>query len=148
MAEGGGAMFETLKEVVIPSRTRGEGNGPRTHGPRGRTWELINHRTCMRREGRLTQTEGRKLGRQIKTELKADRVERTRQVGEQLMVHLKAVRVREAWGTIWGWHKLVGQKVAKPCFHRFEDLTNEQEAIYSKVKPSRERIPCNANHTA
>ena len=40
----------------------------------GGAWELIDYHTHMRREGRLTQAEGRKLGRRIK----ADRIERAR----------------------------------------------------------------------
>ena len=34
--------------------------------------------------------------------LKADRIERARQVGEQVFLLLKAGKVREAWGIIWG----------------------------------------------
>ena len=48
------------------------------------------------------QAEGRKLRRRIKALFKADMIERARQVGQQLMVHLEAGRAWEAWGTIWG----------------------------------------------
>ena len=34
--------------------------------------------------------------------LKADRIERARQVGEQAVLLLKAGKVREVWRTIWG----------------------------------------------
>ena len=88
----------------------------------------------MRQEGRLTQAEGRKLGRQIKAALEADRIQRARQVGKQAVMHLKAGRVREAWGTIWGWHKQVDPKAAKPCFQRLENQTKEREALYGKVE--------------
>ena len=93
----GEKMFETLKEKWT---RRGGGRGPRTHGSGGGTWEIIDHRISMRREGRLTQAEGRKLGRRIKAMLKADRIERARQVGEYAVLLLKAGKVREAWGTI------------------------------------------------
>ena len=88
----------------------------------------------MRREGRLTQAEGRKLRQQIKAALKADRIERARQVAEQLIVHLKARRVRNTWGAIWERLKLVEPKAAKPCFQRRENQTKEQKTLYGKVK--------------
>ena len=134
-------MFETLKEAVDPPRRR---ERPKNSWIRGGTWELIDHRTSMRREGRLTQAEGRKLGRRIKALLKADRIERARQVGEQAVLLLKAGKVREAWGTIWGWHKQVDPRAAKSCFQRLENQTKEREALYGKVVPPGDRIPCNA----
>ena len=118
----GEKMFETLKEKWT---RRGGGRGPRTHGSGGGTWEIIDHRISMRREGRLTQAEGRKLGRRIKAMLKADRIERARQVGEYAVLLLKAGKVREAWGGIWGWHKQVDPKAAKPCFQQLETQTKE-----------------------
>ena len=66
-------MFETLKEAVDPSQRR---EMPKNLWTRGGIWELIDHRAQMRREGPLTQEEGRKLGRRIKAALKADRIER------------------------------------------------------------------------
>ena len=62
----------------------------------GGAWELIDHRTSMRRERRLTQAEGRKLERRIKAALKADRIEWAQQVGQQAIIHLKVGRVWEA----------------------------------------------------
>ena len=47
----GEKMFETLKEAVDPPRRREK---PKNSWIRGRTWELIDHRTSMRWEGRLT----------------------------------------------------------------------------------------------
>ena len=69
----GERMFETLKEAVDPSQRR---EMPKNLWTRGGIWELIDHRAQMRREGPLTQEEGRKLGRRIKAALKADRIER------------------------------------------------------------------------
>ena len=96
----------------------------------------------------MTQAEGRRLGRRIKAALKADRIERARKVGEQAMLHLKDGKVREAWGAIWGWHRLVDPKAAKPCFQRMEHQTKEREALYGKVEPPGESIPRNAERTA
>ena len=72
----GEKMIETLKEAMDPPRRR---ERPKNSWIRGGTWELIDHRTLMRREGRLTQAEGRKLRRRIKALLKADRIEQGRQ---------------------------------------------------------------------
>ena len=61
---------------------------------------MVDQRTSLRREDRLSQAEGRKLGRKIKAALKADRRERARRAGEKLMAHLEKGKIREARGTI------------------------------------------------
>ena len=96
----------------------------------------------------MTKAEGRKLGWRIKEALKADRIERARQFGQQLMVHLEDCRAREARGTLWGWYKLVEPKAAKPCFQRREDQTKEWEALYGKVKPPGDRIQRNVERVS
>ena len=75
---------------------------------------MVDQRTSLRREGRLSQKEGRRLGRKIRAALKQDRRERARRAGEKLMLHLEKGKIRKAWATIWGWHKTVEPKAAKP----------------------------------
>ena len=43
----------------------------------------------------------------IKASPREDRRERVRRASEEVMGHLKEGRIREAWRTIWGWHKTV-----------------------------------------
>ena len=68
----GKRMFKTLEEAVVKPKKR---ELARNSWIRGGTWQLIDRRTSLRREGRLTRAEGRRLGRQIKAALKADRIE-------------------------------------------------------------------------
>ena len=60
----------------------------------------MDQRTSLRREGRLSQKEGRRLGRKIRASLKEDRRERARRAGEKPMMHLLKGEVRESWAII------------------------------------------------
>ena len=66
------------------------------------TWLLIDQRISLLRECRLSQMEGRTLGRAIWAALKQDCRERARKAGEKLMMHLEKGKIGEACGTIWG----------------------------------------------
>ena len=55
------------------------------------------------------------------------------------MGHLREGRIREAWGTIWGWHKIVEPKAAKPCFWTMEDQTRGREELYGFQQPPGEK---------
>ena len=101
-----------VEKVKKPTRREREVNSWIRQG----TWLLIDQRTSLRREDMLSQVKGRKLGRKIKAMIMIDRRERERRAGEKLMAHLERGEVREAWGKIWGWHKTVEPKEAKPCF--------------------------------
>ena len=98
----------------------------------------------MLREGRLSQKEGKRLGRRIRMTLKEDRRERARRAGEKLILHLGKGEVSEAWGTIRGWHKTVELKAAKPCWRTMEEQTRGREDLYKDQPPPWEPIPRNA----
>ena len=57
----------------------------------------MDKRTQLRREGKLSIEENRKLSRRIKASLREDRRERARRAGEEVMKHLRDGRVKEAW---------------------------------------------------
>ena len=109
---------------------------------------MVDQRTSLRREGRLSQKEGRRLGRKIRAAVKADRRERARRAGEKLMEHLGKGEVREAFGTIWGWHKSVEPKAAKPCWRTMEEQTRGREDLYKDQPPPGEPIPRNAERAS
>ena len=48
-------------------------------------------------------------------------------------------------GAIWGWHKTVEPKAAKPCFRSMERQTKGQEDLYGYQQPPGERILRNAD---
>ena len=67
------------------------------------TWQLIAHRAMLRRAGRLCQTGGRRLHRQIGTALRNDRRDRTARVGESIVAELAGGNVQEAFRHLKGW---------------------------------------------
>ena len=137
----GDRMFDALAEKVEKPRRR---ERVENSWIRQATWELVDRRTQLRREGKLDIEENPRLSRRIKKSLREDRRERARRAGEEVMGHLREGRVREAWGTIWGWHKTVEPKAAKPCFRTMEDQTRGREELYGFQQLPGERIPRNA----
>ena len=62
----GEKLFDTLeREVIKPTRRERDKNSWIWPG----TWLLVDQRTSLRREGRLSQKEGRRLGRKIRAAL-------------------------------------------------------------------------------
>ena len=141
MSEGD-KMFEALEGQISKPRRRERAENKWI---RQATWDLVDKRTQLRREGRLDIKESRKLSRRIKASLREDRRERARRTGEQVMTHLRNGHVREAWGAIWGWHRTVEPKAAKPCFRTMEEQTKGREDLYGLHTPPGERIPRNAD---
>jgi hypothetical protein len=107
------------------------------------TWLLVDRRAALRKEMRLTQAEGRKLGRRIKASLKADRIERARKAGELVMENLSHGNLREAWRTLRGWYRDAGEKTSKPCYDAMETQTAAREGLYGHVPSPGEPIPNN-----
>ena len=95
----------------------------------------------FRKEGRLTQTEARRLNRQIKAALKADRIEQTRRTGEALMGSLTSGIIKEVWRTLQGWYRKAGETAPKPCYDTMESQTVEREKLYARVPPPGDKIP-------
>ena len=122
----GDKMFEALAEKVEKPQRR---ERVENKWIRQATWDLVDRRTRLRREGKLNITGSRKLSRRIKALLREDRRERARRAGEEVMTHLRNGRVREAWGTMCGWHKTVEPKMAKPCFRLMERQTKGREDL-------------------
>ena len=93
----GDKMFEALAEKVEkPQRQKRAENKL----IRQASWDLVDRRTQLWREGKLNIAESRKLSRRIRASLREDRRERARRTGEEVMTHLRNGRVREAWGAI------------------------------------------------
>ena len=103
-------MFETLQGRVSKPELRQEHENSWI---RPWTWVLIDQRATFRKEGCQTMAKGRRLNRQIKAALKADRIERTRWMGEALMGSLTSGNVKEAWRTLQGWYREAGEKAPK-----------------------------------
>ena len=97
------------------------------------------------KEGHLTRAEGRRLNRQIKAALKADRIKRMRRTGEALMGSLTSDNVKEAWRTLQGWYRDAGETAPKPCYDTMEAQIEERQKIYARIPPLGDKIPSYAN---
>jgi hypothetical protein len=68
-----------------------------------KTWRLISHRTMLQRTGKLCQTGGQKMQRQIWSALSGDRAARTAQVGKAIEIKLTGGDIQEAFRHLKGW---------------------------------------------
>ena len=105
-------QFETLKiqcEKVDPNKR--QGNDWITD----ETWRLISHRTMLRRTGKLCQTGGRKMQRQIWAALRGDQAVRTAQVGTGIEYELTGGDVQEAFRHLKGWYRTASETTTRPC---------------------------------
>ena len=95
-------MLEELVEAVAapPKRER-----PDHDWIRGGTWKLVDQRAALRKEGRLTQAEGRRLTRRIHKAFNDNRKERALQAGHSIMASLKDGDWRAGYGTLRAWTK-------------------------------------------
>ena len=95
------AMLAELVEAVEkpPVKERSENVGVRSG-----TWSLVDRRVELRKTGRLTQHESRRLVRAIRVLLKLNRQERAQNAGEAIMMEFLAGNIKEAWRILKAWH--------------------------------------------
>jgi hypothetical protein len=92
------------------------------------TWRLIAHRAMLRRAGRLCQTGGRRLHRQIGAALRNVRRNRTARVGKNIVAELVGGNVQEA-------------TESKPCYHTMERQTSERVDLYARRQSPGDPLP-------
>ena len=97
----------------------------------------------LRRSGKLAQRGARKLGREIKASLKADRAKRAENVATAVEGHLQTGDLKEAWRCLKGWYRAVEDRAPKPCYQSLGKQTAEREELYRKVPPPGDPIPIN-----
>ena len=107
------------------------------------TWSLVEKRAELRKAGRLTQREARRLAHVICASLKLDRQERAWKVGEAIMMELLAGNIKEAWRILKAWHRDAGGAATKPCYASMERQTVERENFYAYQALPGEHIPSN-----
>ena len=131
-------MFEELAEAVgeVPKRER-----PDHDWIRGGTWKLIDERATLRKEGNLTQAEGRRLTRRIHKSLNDDRRERALRAGHAIMAALRDGDWRKGYGTLRAWTKECDPASSRPCYDTLEDQTRERVKLYARRAPPGARIP-------
>ncbi len=94
------------------------------------TWQLIKHRSMLRRSGHLCQVGGRRLSRRIRASLTQDRVDRTAKVGSTIEAEIAGGNVQEAFRHLKGWYRSATDTQAKPCYHTMERQTSERVDLY------------------
>jgi hypothetical protein len=105
------------------------------------TWRLIAHRAMLRRSGRLCQTGGRRLHRQIGAALRNDRRDRTAHVGESIVAELAGGDVQEAFRHLKGWYRAASETQSKPCYHTMERQTSERVDLYARRQSPGDHLP-------
>ena len=113
----------------------------------GGAWALVNQRSSLQKQGKLSMVEGRRLGRHIKALLQSDRDNRALQAGHTIMVHLGDKEERKALGALRGWHKEVDPAASKPCYRALDKQTEEREELYTRRNPPGTPVPSNARRT-
>jgi hypothetical protein len=67
-------------------------------------WKIADHCAMLHREGKLSQTAARFLGRQVKACLAADRLLRTNNTMSNIKGRLAVGDLVEAWHHLKGWY--------------------------------------------
>ena len=107
-------------------------------------WKLVDQRAELRKQGRITQTEGRRLTRRIHKAFNDDRKERALQASHTIMASLRDGKWRAGYGTLRAWHKECNPAASEPCYDTLEDQTRERVDLYRKRTPPGDRIPSRA----
>ncbi len=111
------------------------------------SWRLIAHRAMLRRTGRLCQTGGRRMQRQIGALLCKDHADRTERVGTLIESKLTGGNVQEAFRHLKGWYRATSEMQAKPCFHTVERQTSERVDLFTRRLLLGDPLPINVERT-
>jgi hypothetical protein len=118
-----GELQKTCVEVERKKRKYGNWISPAT-------WQLIEHRSMLRRTGPICQVGGRHLSRRIHASLAQDRVDRVANVGSTIEAELAGGNVQEAFRHLKGWYRTATDTQAKPCYLTMERQTSERVDLY------------------
>jgi hypothetical protein len=95
----------------------------------------------------LSQTAARGLGRQVKAQLAADRLERAKNTMLTIEGCLAAGDFVEAWHNIKGWYRSVEDRAPKACPETLASQTAERVELYTAVPPPGWSMPINVTPT-
>jgi hypothetical protein len=95
----------------------------------------------LRRTGRLCQTGGRRLHRQIGAALRKDRRDWTANVGKNIVAKLAGGNVQEAFRHLKGWYRTASETQSKPCYHTMERQTSERVDLYARRQSPGDPLP-------
>jgi len=102
------------------------------------TWKLITKRASLLRSGKLRQADVRRMKREVKAALKADKTRLTTEVGENIVLELSSGNEQEALRHLKGWYRSASETQPRPCHQTMERQTDERVELYA------ERVACAA----
>jgi exonuclease III len=103
------------------------------------TWILISKKSEARRSGNATTA--KILSKQIRKNLRADRLQRIEQVARLIEQDLAKNEPKKAYGRIKGWYRDKPNQIPKPTFQDEEKTRLEYETLYTAFDPPGEPIP-------
>ncbi len=106
-----------------------------------RNVKIVNKRALLCRKGTLSQAAARSLGREIKTQLKADCLLRAKITASNIEGYLAAGEFVEAWCHLKGWYRSAEDQAPKPCQETLATQTQERIDLYAARNPPGEMLP-------
>ena len=123
------ALFDALAaKCVDPTPTQAAGKDWISKG----TWKLIRKRASLMRSGKIRQDAARRMQREVKAALKADKSRLTAEVGERIVSELQEGKVQEAFRHLKWWYRNASETQAKPCHQTMERQTDKRVELYAE----------------
>jgi hypothetical protein len=124
--------FEALKLMCVKADPQSRGGNDWISAE---TWCLISHRSMLRRTGKLCQTVGRHLQREIWDALRGHRRARTAQVGNIIEAELAGGNIQESFRHLKGWYRAASETTTQPCPQTMVKQTAERVKLYRQQDP-------------
>jgi hypothetical protein len=134
------AKYKELHLNIIPPPVR---ERPANQWILDETWAAIEKRATLRRQGHLTTSVARRMGREIKSFLAADCKQRAVNASSTVKSHLSNGAVKEAWCALKGWYRLAEDRPPPACPETMAKQTAKQVELYAKVPPMGAPLPFN-----
>jgi hypothetical protein len=132
-------LIQDLKERFVTARPKQ--NTRRNSWISLETWELIDRKALLRRTGAYDNDMLKSLTQDIWRQLRRDRRERIRKVGDEIEGHLEQNRTKEAYGLLKRWyHKATGRPL-KPTREDLDKVSDDFEHLFSHRPPPGEDLP-------
>jgi hypothetical protein len=145
MAKGPWTMSDILFELVLHQVPDPEPRKPYTD----KDWisdkyrQLWDQRCSLRRQKKHCKAEARRLTRAIKASLKADRKQRTIEVGERIAASMNGDKPDqdEAYRDLKFWYRHMGDRPQKSTHEDMGKLATEFENLFAALSPTGDPIP-------
>ncbi len=96
------------------------------------TWRLIAKRVSLLRSSHIRQDTTRRMKREIKAAIKADKRKLTAKVGNLTVAELAKGGIKEVFRHLKGWYRQAADTQARPCRQTMEHQTDKREELYAE----------------